>query len=118
VSTDKTDRLLGDLARFGRQAERLVALGHEAYMADSFDGERNRAFGEHIVLNIATVAERLPTEFRDAHPTVEWQSLRGMRNLIAHVYDGVDEEFVWRALVHRIPAMVGELTEESRAADG
>ena len=109
MTEEKVARYLADLARFGRQAEQLVAQGFDAYIADTFDGERNRAFGERIILNIATVAERLPDDLKEAHPSVEWQALRGMRNLIAHVYDGVDEDFVWRALERRVPAMIAEL---------
>ncbi len=109
MTDPRVARYLADLARFGRQAEQLVAEGFDAYMADSFDGERSRAFGERIILNIATVAERLPDDFKDAHPSVEWHALKGMRNLVAHVYEGVDEEFVWRALERRVPAMIAEL---------
>ncbi|GHH68823.1 HepT-like ribonuclease domain-containing protein [Promicromonospora soli] len=106
---EKVARYLADLARFGEQARRLVSEGHEAYMAQTFDGERSRGFGEHIVLNIATVAERLPEWFKEQHPDIGWPALKGMRNLIAHVYDGVDDELVWRALEKRVPWMVEEL---------
>ncbi|WP_372461764.1 hypothetical protein [Antribacter soli] len=37
-----------------------------------------------------------------------------MRNLIAHVCDGVDDEFVWRALANRVPTMVAELAPHGR----
>ncbi|WP_200837575.1 hypothetical protein [Ruania rhizosphaerae] len=40
MNDDKTARYLADLARFGAQAEHLVSLGYDAYMADDFDGER------------------------------------------------------------------------------
>lgn len=106
---EKVGRYLADLARFGEQARRLVSEGHEAYVAQTFDGERSRGFGEHIVLNIATVAERLPEWFKEQHPDVGWPAVKGMRNLIAHVYDGVDDELVWRALEKRVPQMVAQL---------
>jgi uncharacterized protein with HEPN domain len=106
---EKVGRYLADLARFGEQARQLVSEGHEAYMARSFDGQRSRGFGEHIVLNIATVAERLPEWFKEQHPDVGWPALKGMRNLIAHVYDGVDDELVWRALEMRVPRMIQQL---------
>jgi uncharacterized protein with HEPN domain len=109
---EKVGRYLADLARFGEQARQLVSEGHEAYMAQTFDGERSRGFGEHIVLNIATVAERLPEWFKEQHPNVAWPALKGMRNLIAHVYDGVDDELVWRALQKRVPRMVAELVDD------
>jgi uncharacterized protein with HEPN domain len=106
---EKVARYLADLARFGEQARQLVSEGHVAYMAQTFDGQRSRGFGEHIVLNIATVAERLPESFKEQHPDVGWPALKGMRNLIAHVYDGVDDELVWRALQKRVPQMIAQL---------
>jgi uncharacterized protein with HEPN domain len=106
---EKVARYLADLARFGEQARQLVSEGHDTYMAQTFNGERSRGFGEHIVLNIATVAERLPEWFKVRYPDVGWPALKGMRNLIAHVYDGVDDELVWRALEKRVPQMIAEL---------
>ena len=111
---EKVARYLADLVRFGEQARRLVSEGHEAYLAQTFDGERSRGFGEHIVLNIATVAERLPEWFKEQHPDVGWPALKGMRNLTAHVYDGVDDELVWRALEKRVPRMIAELVDDER----
>ncbi|WP_423462505.1 DUF86 domain-containing protein [Promicromonospora sp. MS192] len=113
---EKVDRYLADLARFGEQARRLVAEGRDAYLAPTFDGERNRGFGEHIVLNIATVAERLPDWFKDQHPDVGWPALRGVRNVIAHVDDGVDDELVWRALEKRVPQMIEQLVDRDGRA--
>lgn len=111
---EKAARYLADLSRFGEQARQLVSEGQEAYLARTFDGERSRGFGEHIVLNIATVAERLPEWFKELHPDVGWQALRGMRNLIAHVNDGVDDELVWRALENRVPQMIAQLVGSGR----
>lgn len=113
---EKVGRYLADLARFGERARLLVSEGHDVYMAQTFDGERSRGFGEHIVLNIATVAERLPEWFKEQHPDVGWQALKGMRNLIAHVDDGVDDELVWRALEKRVPRMIAELVDDGRPA--
>jgi broad specificity phosphatase PhoE len=113
---EKVARYLADLSRFGEQARQLVSEGREAYLARTFDGERSRGFGEHIVLNIATVAERLPEWFKESHPDVGWQALKGMRNLIAHVHDGVDDELVWRALENRVPRMIAQLVDPEQSS--
>ncbi|MFI6425430.1 DUF86 domain-containing protein [Promicromonospora sp. NPDC050880] len=42
---------------------------------------------------------------------VGWPAFRGMRNVIAHVYDGVDDELVWRALEKRVPQMIEQLVD-------
>ncbi len=96
-------RCLADLARFVAQAAELVAGGEAAYLDPGFDGQMRRAFGEQTVLHVATVAERLPAAYREAHPDVAWAQLRAMRHRIAHVDDSIDATVVWRALVTRIP---------------
>jgi uncharacterized protein with HEPN domain len=35
-----------------------------------------------------------------------------MRNLIADVGDGVDDELVWRALEKRVPRMISQLVDD------
>ena len=108
---DRVERCLADLARFVAQAEQLVAGGEVAYLDPGFDGQMRRAFGERIVLHVATVAERMPASFRDAHPDVAWAQLRAMRNRIAHVHDAIDAAVVWRALVVRIPDLGARLLD-------
>ncbi|MCL2463627.1 MAG: DUF86 domain-containing protein [Micrococcales bacterium] len=107
--TARVERCLADLARFVDQASELVIGGEAAYLDAGFDGQMRRAFGEQIVLHVATVAERLPQSFRDEHPDVAWAQLRAMRNRIAHVYDAIDATVVWRALVVRIPELGARL---------
>lgn len=109
AESGKTERCLADLARFAAQARELVAGGLQAYLDPSFDGQMRRAFGEQIVLHVATVAERFPEPFRQAHPDIEWARLRAMRNRIAHGYDSIDDVVVWRALVGRVPELAERL---------
>ena len=45
---------------------------------------------------IGEAANRLPEEFKDEHPEVEWLRIRGFRNRIVHDYSGIDYEIVWQ----------------------
>ena len=43
---------------------------------------------------IGEAASRLPDEFKDKYPDIEWHRIRGLRNRIVHDYSGIDYEIV------------------------
>jgi uncharacterized protein with HEPN domain len=45
--------------------------------------------------NIGEAARRLEKNFHSKHPQVNWSGVIGLRNIIAHQYDGVDPEEIW-----------------------
>lgn len=100
---------LDDLSMFGGDAAYTVSLGIDAYLADSPHGRVLRNSGRHILIQVATVAEKLPADFKQAHDSVDWIALAHMRNLIAHHYDKVDDRLVFAALERRIPALLDAL---------
>ena len=107
----RVERRLADLAEFVREAEYLTSKGREAYLADSMDGALLRNAGERILIKIATVAEKLPQAFKDAHPDVDWRGINRMRNLVAHHYDRVSHDLVWAALSVRIPELGSRMSQ-------
>lgn len=51
-----------------------------------------------VVRNLEIVGEaasRIPEEFRDQHPNIEWRKIIGLRHRIVHDYFGVDLEIIW-----------------------
>jgi uncharacterized protein with HEPN domain len=109
VSSDRVERRLADLAQIGAEAAYLVDKGREAYVADTMDGALLRNAGERILIKAATVAEKLPEEFKAQHPDVDWIGINRMRNLVAHHYDKVNDDLLWEALVGRIPKLLAQL---------
>lgn len=106
---EKLERRLSDLTRFASDAAYTVSLGLDAYLEDSPMGRVLRNNGRHILIEIATVVERLPQSYKDRHDGVEWVRITRMRNLIAHHYDRVDDRLVFAALAQRVPDMVERL---------
>ena len=100
---EKLARLLGDLASFVGQAAFITSHGRDAYVADDQQGMLLRNAGERVLIKVATVVERLPQAFKEAHPDVAWQDIGRMRNLVAHHNDHVDDDLMWNALVMRVP---------------
>lgn len=83
--------------------------GLEQYDEDSLEGRLLRNAAERVLINVATVAERLPESYTGRYPGVDWSGLRRMRNLVAHHYDKVDSGAMWAALTRRIPDLISEL---------
>jgi uncharacterized protein with HEPN domain len=109
VTEDRLRRRLDDLARFGAEAAYLADKGREAYLANTMEGAMLRNAGERILIKTATVAEKLPDEFKAQHPGVDWPGINRMRNLVAHHYDKVNDDLLWQALTVRVPNLVREL---------
>ena len=109
MSDDRVQRRLEDLARIGAEAAYLVGKGRTAYLADTMEGAMLRNAGERILIKAATVAEKLPDDYKDRHPGVDWAGINRMRNLEAHADDKVNDDLLWQALTVRIPALLTEL---------
>ncbi|GAB3040672.1 DUF86 domain-containing protein [Sediminivirga luteola] len=113
---DRLRRRLRDLQRFADDAAYTVELGAAAYLEDSSYGRVLRNNGRHIVVQVATVVEKLPPEFKAEYPDVDWVAIGRMRNLIAHHYDNVDDRLVFAALQRRIPALIERLFRDNGAS--
>ncbi|GCD19442.1 hypothetical protein CTKZ_10040 [Cellulomonas algicola] len=107
-SDDRVAHRLADLARIGRLVAAIVAKGRDAYLDDGVDGQILRAAGREQIVEVATVVETLPAEFKAEHPAVEWVKVQRMRDLVAHHDDTVNDEFVWETLRTRIPALLDD----------
>lgn len=83
--------------------------GRERYEEDSLEGRLLRNASERVLINVATVAERLPESYKAGHPSVDWRGLQRMRNLVARHYDNVESAAVWSALQRRIPDLLATL---------
>ncbi|UYN84996.1 MAG: DUF86 domain-containing protein [Microcella sp.] len=104
--------VLADIARFAVTARRVVARGHERFTDPDDDDQRRIA--RSLVIDLSSAADRLPETFRDAHPEIDWQGIRAVRNFIAHDYDGTDEEILWQAIAVQFPQIVAALLDSDR----
>ena len=59
---------------------------------------------------IGEAAGRISSQFREAHPQIPWQAMRGMRNRMIHGYDDIDFDIVWNTTQESIPILL-ELIE-------
>ncbi len=57
---------------------------------------------------IGDAARRLSEEARAANPQIRWRVI-GMRNIIVHAYDQVDERELWRVVTLEVPRLIEDL---------
>ena len=50
------------------------------------------------VLHIGESVSALPAAVVNRHPLLPWQRIVGMRNRLAHDYDGLDPALIWRTV--------------------
>lgn len=74
---------------------------------DSFrqDLKTQRAVTRDIEV-IGETVRRLPRAFRDSHPTIPWDDVVGMRDVLAHGYVVIDVEQLWRTACEDFPAII------------
>lgn len=57
---------------------------------------------------IGEAANRLPDNFKDNHPEIDWHRIRGFRNRIVHDYFGIDFAIVWNIKNSFLPTLISK----------
>lgn len=97
-----------DMLEFAREA---IAFTRGRKRSD-LDQDRSflRAL-ERVLELIGEAARRISADTREAHPTIPWQDIIGMRNIIAHEYGKIDLDEIWKATETDVPDLVSALEE-------
>lgn len=67
-----------------------------------------------VVRNLEIVGEaskHIPDEIRKQLPDIEWRKAAGLRDMLAHVYFGIDNDILWDVVQNKVP----QLAEAVRA---
>jgi len=68
----------------------------------------------HNMEIIGEAAKHLPPEIQAQYASVDWANARAMRNVLAHGYDAVSFEILWRTLQQDIPPLEADLREDAK----
>ena len=90
----------GDIITFCGRIERYtIGMTKQQLFADELISD---AVMRNLEL-IGEAAKHLPPEALALAPSVEWQLIKRMRDIIAHAYFGLDQDIVWDAVMGDVP---------------
>lgn len=85
-------RYIQDMIEFGERVSSYTdGMDQATFTADQLTYD---ATLRNIEL-IGVAAMHVPGTVREAHPEIEWRSIVGARNRLAHAYLGIDDDVVW-----------------------
>lgn len=106
---------LRDLLATLERIRKFTADGQDTFLHD----EKTQYAVIRAYEVVGEIAKRLPDSLRDAHPQVNWRRLIGFRDFLAHNYEEIILEFVWKAvedlpnLQTMIDNLLSELSEDN-----
>jgi len=118
LKLDRTDLLLDLIREAANNARAFLGdLDLDSFLADM---KTRHAVAMCLVIvgeNVSRLAKHHP-EFLAAHPETPWREAIALRNRIAHGYEDVDFEIVWRTAAEYLPNLLRDLPESKPFEEG
>jgi uncharacterized protein with HEPN domain len=61
------------------------------------------------IVVMGEAARRLSPEIRAAHPEIPWRAIIGMRSVITHGYDQIDDDELWQVIERDLPDLMPKI---------
>ncbi len=74
------------------------------------DETLKRAFVRSLEI-IGEAAKKIPEEFREKNPHMEWKEMAGMRDVLIHSYFGINYIIVWDVVINHIPPLLKNINK-------
>lgn len=77
---------------------------------DQFSADRRTQ--KAVLANFSIIGEAasaIPDDVTSNYLSIPWRLMRDMRNIVVHVYFGVDRVTVWKTLTEDLPPLLGPL---------
>jgi uncharacterized protein with HEPN domain len=85
----------------GKIISYTAGLDYNKFLKDS--KTREAVYRNFEVMGEA--ANRMPSEFLDKHPEIEWHKIISTRNIIIHSYDEIDDSIIWNIIQNSLPEL-------------
>ena len=106
MSKRASSLLIGDIIE---AATKIISYTRELTFEQFINDDKT---ADAVIRNfeiIGEAANRLPEEFKDLHPEIDWHRIRGFRNRIVHDYAGIDYSIVWQIRQLYLPELIRTL---------
>ena len=85
----------------------IAGMSRDQFLADA---KTPKAVAADLTI-IGEAARHIPDVIAQAHPTIPWALMRGMRNRIVHSYYQVDPVIVWDTCQNDLPGLIQPLQQ-------
>jgi uncharacterized protein with HEPN domain len=85
--------------------EIMLSMNQVSFEELTLNREKQAAILYFFII-IGEATKRLSPEFRASRPEIDWQSIAGMRDILAHQYDRVNIQVVWDAVQTDLPELL------------
>lgn len=101
----KDEKRLQDILDAISSIEIYSVSDYETFLED----EKTQDAILYNLIVIGEAANEITKEFREKFPAIPWSSIIGTRNIVAHGYDHVKLEIVWKILQEDLSVLKAEI---------
>ena len=76
------------------------------------DFYKNVDIQDAILMRINVIGEAvksIPDDLKEKYKNIEWKKISGMRDIISHVYFGIDFDIIWDVIKNKLPILKKEI---------
>ena len=74
------------------------------------DAKTQSAVIQKLII-IGEAAARLPQDFKDRYPQIEWRDVIAFRNILVHAYFSINLTIIWQTVQHEVPTLRQEIIQ-------
>jgi len=98
---------LRDIDEAIEKIEKYVSIGYQAFAED----ERTQVWIIHHLQVIGEASNHLSDELTEQNPDIPWADIVGLRNILVHLYFGIDLTQVWETAELDMPVLKAKVRE-------
>jgi len=100
----RVEHVLDAIAEVGKY---LTNVSFDEFLANS---EKRFATIKQIEI-IGEACSRITNELKQAHPEIEWKSIKGFRNISIHEYFDMNYDIIWEIITNDLPVLKQQFSE-------